>query len=134
MTTEIHRGSCLCGATTYQVRGPLRDVVACHCSQCRKQTGHYLSATSAAVADFALLRDAELRWYRSSPLARRAFCGTCGSALFWQSDAWPDQISITAGTLDGPTGLVTEGHIFCADKGDYYVIPQEGYRRAQWTD
>lgn len=37
-------------------------------------------------------------------------------------------------TLDGATGLVTEGHIFCADQGDYYVIPQEGYRHARWTD
>jgi len=134
MTIETHRGSCLCGETAYAVRGPLRNVVACHCTQCRKQTGHYLAATSAAVADFDLLRGTHVRWYRSSPTARRAFCSNCGSVLFWQADAAPDRISITAGTLDGPTGLVTEGHIFCADQGDYYVIPQEGYLRAHWTD
>jgi len=41
-------------------------------------------------------------------------------------------VSITAGTLDGSTGLKIEGHIFCADQGDYYHIPDEGYRKAQW--
>ena len=127
-----HRGSCLCGETVYEVHGPLRNVIACHCTQCRKQTGHYLSATSAATTDFRLLRDAHVRWYRASPGARRAFCAQCGSTLFWQSDAAPARISIAAGTLDGPTGLVTEGHIFCADRGDYYVLPDEGYQRAGW--
>ena len=36
----------------------------------------------------------------------------------------PD-ISIAAGTLDGPTGLATVGHIFVADAGDYYVITDD---------
>jgi hypothetical protein len=31
-------------------------------------------------------------------------------------------MSIHAGTLNGETGLTTRGHIFVADKGDYYEI------------
>ncbi|KIN63152.1 Glutathione-dependent formaldehyde-activating GFA [Sulfitobacter noctilucicola] len=35
-----------------------------------------------------------------------------------------------SGTLDAPTGIATEKHIFVADKGDYYTIadglPQQG--------
>jgi len=130
--TPLHRGSCLCGAVLYEVHGPLRDVVACHCTQCRKQTGHYLAATAASREDFRLIRSAELRWYRSSAGAERGFCGHCGSVLFWSRDGGPD-ISITAGTIDGATGVTTAGHIFCASKGDYYVIPEEGYRREGWT-
>lgn len=129
---SVHQGSCLCGQVRYEVHGPLRNVIACHCTQCRKQTGHYMAATSASASDFRLTRDGTLRWYRASASARRGFCSGCGSILFWQSDASPDRISITAGTLDGPTGLKTEGHIFCADRGDYYVIPDEGYRRDGW--
>jgi len=132
--TKIHHGSCLCGETVYEVHGSLRNAVACHCTQCRKQTGHYLVSASASVDDLKMLHDRHVRWYNSSPTARRAFCANCGSTLFWQAEAQRDRISIAAGTLDGPTGLVTEGHIFCADKGDYYAIPQEGYQRAQWTD
>ncbi len=132
MTDAQFRGSCLCGACTYEVLGPLRNVIACHCSQCRKQTGHYLAATSARLADFKLLRSDSLRWYRASPAAQRGFCATCGSTLFWQADG-REEISIAAGSLDGPTGLTIEGHIFCADRGDYYTIPDEGYLLEQWT-
>ena len=126
------RGSCLCGACAYEVHGPLRNIIACHCTQCRKQTGHYLAATNAPLADFRLLRSDSLRWYRASPRAQRGFCATCGSTLFWQADG-RETISIAAGSLDGPTGLTTEGHIFCADRGDYYTISDEGYRLEQWT-
>lgn len=131
MSTIVHQGSCLCGACAYEVQGQLRNVIACHCSQCRKQTGHFMAATSASLADFRLLRGAALRWYRASERAQRGFCATCGSTLFWQADGAPE-ISITAGTLDGATGLCIEGHIYCADRGDYYRIPDEGYRYEQW--
>ena len=132
MNAPVHRGSCLCGEVVYEVHGPLRNVIACHCVQCRKQTGHYMAATSARRADLRMEKDAGLRWYQSSQEARRGFCGVCGSVLFWSSEGRPD-ISITAGTLDGPTGIVTEGHIFCASKGDYYSIPEEGYQRDHWS-
>jgi hypothetical protein len=130
--SQLQRGSCLCGAVAYEVHGPLRNVVACHCTQCRKQTGHYMAATAASRDDFKLVRSDGLRWYRSSAVAERGFCDRCGSVLFWSRDGGPD-ISITAGSIDGPTGVITEGHIFCASKGDYYVIPEEGYRREGWT-
>lgn len=112
------RGGCLCGAVSYQINGPLRPVVACHCQQCRKSSGHYVSATSALRDDVTIT--GEVAWYQSSPEARRGFCGTCGSNLFW--DGPGVNISIHAGGLDGPTALETAGHIFCADKGDYYEI------------
>ncbi len=43
---RTHTGSCLCGKVRFGARGPLRGVVYCHCSQCRRQTGHFLAATS----------------------------------------------------------------------------------------
>ena len=61
-----------------------------------------------------------MTWYRSSDTARRGFCGTCGSNLFW--DGAGSHLSIFAGTLEGATGLRLAGHIFCADKGDYYDL------------
>ncbi len=131
MSVARYRGSCLCGECAYEVHGPLRDIIACHCTQCRKQTGHFMAATSAHGRDFRLVRSGPLRWYRASAQAERGFCASCGSTLFWRADGG-EEISIAAGTLDGPTGLKIEGHIFCADQGDYYRIPDEGYRHAQW--
>jgi len=111
-------GSCLCGAVRYTVTGPMRPVVACHCTQCRKSSGHFVAASSAPRDAVAIT--GEVTWYRSSVHARRGFCGTCGSSLFW--DGAGANLSIHAGTLDGPTGLTLAGHIYCADKGDYYEI------------
>jgi hypothetical protein len=118
---RTHSGGCLCGAVRYEVAGPLRAVVLCHCSQCRRSTGHFMAATAARQRDFRLTGETELRWYASSDSARRAFCGRCGSTLFWQANG-RDYISIAAGTLDGATGLTSACHIHVADKGDYYSI------------
>jgi len=111
-------GGCLCGQVSYQVTGPMRPVVACHCQQCRKASGHHVAATSCARGDIAVSGD--VTWYQSSDTARRGFCGTCGSNLFW--DGAGKNLSIFAGSLDGTTGLKLIGHIFCAEKGDYYDL------------
>ncbi len=117
--SAVRSGGCLCGAVSYRVTGPLRDVVACHCGQCRRTSGHHVAAT--AVARDAVLIDGAVTWYASSPDARRGFCGRCGSNLFWERPG-SGRISIFAGTLEAPTGLRLKGHIFVADKGDYYEI------------
>ena len=122
-------GSCLCGAVKYEVEGPLRDVVACHCEQCRKQTGTYMSATAAKDGDLRLTENRGLKWYRSSDTARRGFCAECGSVLFWKGDG-RDYTAIAAGSLDGKTGLPLEGHIYCDYAGDYYEIAGGAYRRS----
>ncbi len=126
--SDTTTGSCLCGNVVYQVNGPLRPVVGCHCVQCRKTTGHFMAATGANLANFTITSSADLKWYRSSDSAQRGFCGTCGSTLFWQADG-KDYIAIAAGTIDGNTGLHTEGHIFCESAGDYYEISDGSFQQ-----
>ncbi len=114
-------GGCLCGAVRYEVHGPLRAVVNCHCGQCRRSHGHVAAYTSAKRGDLVLTQDRGLKWYRSSDFARRGFCGGCGASLFWEP-AGQDRIGIAAGGLDAPSGLATVRNIFTAHKGDYYEI------------
>ena len=128
-------GSCLCGAITFEINGPLRAVINCHCTQCRKWTGHYVAATAAWKRDLVIKDSADsLCWYRSSASAQRGFCGRCGSSLFWESDG-AESTTILAGALNGDTGLTTAAQIYVTDKGDYYtlsdpqarVYPQSGH-------
>ena len=114
-------GSCLCGSVRYRVNGPLRDVIMCHCVFCRRASTHVGAYSACAVADLDVQATRTLRWYRSSPGARRGFCSKCGSMLFWEPTP-PTHISIAAGSLNAPTGLVISEQIFCAQKGDYYAI------------
>ncbi len=114
-------GGCLCGAVRYRIDGPMRPPVSCHCEQCRRTSGHYVSATACRQADLTFEADDGLAWYRSSEEAERGFCRTCGSNLFYRPTA-RDTISVMAGTLDTPTGLTTAGHIFVTEKSDYYTL------------
>lgn len=114
-------GSCLCGAVKFETRGPLRGVAFCHCRQCRKQSGNYFAATDVADADISIAGDENITWFSASTFARRGFCGTCGSILFWKRNG-VDRISVLAGAFDEPSGLLGRSHIFCADKGAYYEI------------
>ncbi|SHF61151.1 Uncharacterized conserved protein [Litoreibacter ascidiaceicola] len=113
------RGSCNCGSVRFEADGAARDPAACHCSQCRKQSGHYWAAVQ--IDDDQLRIEGEVKWYQSSPSARRGFCPTCGAFLFWKSDADTDT-GVSLGAMDGPTGLTLNRHIFTSDKGDYYEI------------
>lgn len=120
-------GSCLCGAVRYVVSGPLRQVIACHCVQCRKTSGHYVAAPQAAAADVEISGEA-LQWYRSSDIAERGFCSRCGGNLFWRPIGG-DRISIFAGTIDGPTGLRIVSQWHAESAGDYYDLPDAPHER-----
>ena len=124
-------GSCLCGSIRWHVRNGMRGIVACHCRQCRKQTGSYMTAIRASAADFRLDDPQRLTaWYRSSEEAERGFCRRCGSTLFWRRCAEDGEaaagISIAAGGLDShPPALRVSGHIFAADKAAWFDLPAD---------
>lgn len=116
-----HTGRCLCGAVSFQTQGELRGVIYCHCSQCRRQTGHFYAATNVADDRLDVTGAENVSWFSASAQARRGFCRICGSALFWKP-VDGDYTSIMAGLFDQPTGLEGKCHIFVADKGDYYEL------------
>jgi hypothetical protein len=121
-------GRCLCGAVTYEVRGPLRDVLICHCEECRRWHGHVSASTAARKEDLVLLKERGLRWIQSPQSeadARRGFCAECGSSLFWDPPR-RTTISIAAGTLDDATGLRIVSHWYVSQAGHYYELEDDG--------
>ena len=114
-------GSCLCGRVSLNIENLNRHVVACHCQQCRKQTGHFVAATRADNNQLSIEGADNLTWYKASEEAERGFCRHCGSLLMWR-ELNSSHTSIMAGCLDKPTGLTIERHIFADDKGDYYEL------------
>ena len=117
----VKEGGCLCGAVRYRIAGPLREIVACHCSQCRKTSGHYVAATQCRSSDL-MIEGTTLTWFKSSDTAERAFCGRCGSNLFWRRFE-SEFTSIFAGTIEGDTELLMASQIHTDSKGDYYALP-----------
>ncbi|MFA5958859.1 GFA family protein [Hyphomicrobium sp.] len=124
-------GSCLCKGVSFEIRGDLEPILACHCSQCAKTSGNFAAMTRCAADRLKIINDETLRWFQSSEAGRRGFCSRCGSNLFWKQDG-SDDIYITAGTLDKPTGLKIGEHIFVASKSDYYDITDGLPQKDEW--
>ena len=119
--SQVITGGCQCGGVRYAVRGKLRDVIACHCVQCRRTSGHFVAATACRRRAFTLVKSDSLKWYTAVPKFRRGFCDECGSSLFFEEEGG-ERISIAAGSLDEPQGLKIAAHIFVSEAGDYYEV------------
>jgi hypothetical protein len=129
----MHKGSCLCGAVKFEVEDHLPPVEACHCTQCRRWTGHFFASTEVLRSALKIQDTERVSWFRSSDNARRGFCSTCDSPLFFDpmDKEKHDWIAVSMGAFDTPTDTQMGLHIFVAEKGDYYEItdglPQNEY-------
>jgi len=119
--SQVVTGGCQCARVRYEVRGKLRDVIACHCVQSRRTSGHFTAATACRRHAFRIVRGETLKWYVAIPGFRRGFCSECGSNLFFEKEGG-ERVSIAAGSLDEPQGLTIAAHIFASEAGDYYKI------------
>ncbi|WP_438028618.1 GFA family protein [Sorangium sp. So ce233] len=104
MTEAHHTGGCLCGAIRYRARGAPSSTNLCYCNQCRRQSGSPMPAFATFADERFELLSGSPTTYRSSSIAVRQFCSTCGSALFWRRDG-AREIDIFLGSMDRPSDL-----------------------------
>lgn len=103
------QGGCLCGQVRYAATPTHRDGYYCHCRMCQLAFGN----TRAAYFN---LRKDEVRWlngppayYLSSRIARRGFCGRCGTPLSFEFlDS--ERMDLSVGSLDDPGQLKPTEH------------------------
>ena len=119
-------GGCLCGQVRYQLTGARRNIINCHCQNCRRTHGHFSAYSSVDKQDLMLIRKQGLKWYHDqSPDTYRGFCGECGASLFWDARDGKNKIAVSAGTLDAAHGLKTIGHVYVSEVGEYYEISDD---------
>lgn len=110
----MYKGRCLCGRTQWKATAEPRTVHHCHCSMCRKWTG-------AAFATLVWFRQRDVMWdeppvaFRSSPIARRSHCATCGTPVALSYDS-RDDIALTAGMLEDPDRVSPAHHYGCEER------------------
>ena len=121
-------GRCLCGAVTYTSQAEPAFTAVCHCRDCQRQTGTAFSVVVGVPAE-----SFELKGELSEHVTigedhgletKRRFCPTCGSPVMSEADAMPEVIFIKAGTLDDPSWLAPNLHIWCAEKLPWVGIPE----------
>ena len=125
----MHKGSCLCGAISFEVACDLPPPDGCHCSLCRKHSGHYFASTDVPRTALTIMGEQNIAWYRSSEKVRRGFCRVCGSSLF--GGTWPEgpEVSVRLGSLDGDPGIRPQYRSFVASKAVWDEIPDDGLER-----
>lgn len=130
---KMQRGSCLCGAVTYEVEGELGPIMFCHCGRCRKANGAaFLAATLISTDSLRLLTgQAALVKFASSPGVYRVFCGRCASPIFSKRDATPETVRLRLGTLDTPVTGKPTAHIFVEDKAEWFDICDDAPQYAE---
>ena len=128
----MHRGSCLCGAITYEITGEIGDGYFCHCQRCRKANGS-LFASNARIRpeQFKLLTgQASLKSYYHEGGLTRKFCGDCGSPIVSERTQ-PAMMAVRLGTLDTPLAKGPIGHIFVKYKAEWETITDD---LPQWAE
>ena len=112
-------GGCQCGAVRYEIEGPLPPVYACHCRECRRQSGSAFGLSmpvpSEAFSIFGRL-ESHARPTHSGTRTHCFFCPACGARIFHRSERAPDRVTVKAGTLDEADTLRPVAHLWVSRK------------------
>ena len=120
-------GGCACGAVRYRLASEPLFIHCCHCLNCQRQTG------SAFVINLLIEADRievpagapqPVDAPRDSGKPQRIFrCPDCQVAIF--SEYGRSDVSfVRAGTLDDPTRIEPDVHIYTRSKVEWLTIPE----------
>ena len=109
-------GGCLCGATRYRVAAGPGWAGHCHCTMCRRSSGAPFVTWFTVPAAAVEWEGAPPTRHRSSKSAERGHCATCGAQMFWQGRDDPENLDLTAATLDDPSAVRPQMHIYWNDR------------------
>ena len=120
---SVLKGSCLCGAIAYEIRGGVGNLSHCHCSMCRKAHGAAFGTYAPVAWDaFTFVRGKDhVREYRSSDEVTRTFCELCGSTLQFIRDDRPG-FGLAVGTLDSDPIRRPTAQIWAKDKAPWWEL------------
>jgi hypothetical protein len=110
------KGGCLCGHIRYEAGGEPFHPTVCHCSMCRRATGAPMVAWfSVPRVEYRLVAGVPTR-FASSAKGTRTFCPRCGTPLTFEDGEHPDEIDVTAASLDDPEAMPPRDHTRAATK------------------
>ncbi len=114
----------MCGAVRFTARKVPDEFGACHCEMCRRWTGSAFLGTSVPRDSVTWEGEAQIRTLQSSDWAERAWCGRCGTPLYYHVTAdgpLKDDYEIPVGLFDDANGLTMTSEIFIDQKPDSFA-------------
>ena len=126
-------GGCFCGQLRYRASGETLVRAVCHCRSCRRATGGP-SVAWATFSRHAVSVTGEASLYSSSPGVEWIFCGNCGTLVAYRRDSRPDEIDLTAASLDEPDDLPPTIEIWTEDKLSWVRLNDDLPHRLRVTE
>ncbi len=126
LDTSMRRGQCLCGQVVVQISHEQKNVGICHCHMCRRWTSGPWMALLASD-DLVVKGQKNLIIYQSSNWAERAFCGTCGSNIYYRL-APTGEMRVSAGLFEGHSSFKMNHQVFIDKKPDFYEFSTSSRR------
>jgi len=120
----MYKGSCLCGDIRFEITGEIKNIIYCHCSECRKAQGSAF-ATNGNLEEkhFKIIHGKEnLTKYKSDKGQYKYFCKKCGSPIISKNNLHPDTVRVRLGTIETEITEKPEAHIFVSSKANWEEI------------
>jgi hypothetical protein len=119
-----YKGGCLCGKIKFEISGKIRDIIYCHCSQCRRAQGSAFATNgNVTLTDFHFIEGEQyLTGYQATPGQTKYFCKFCGSPIISKNEALPEKVRVRLGTIDSDINERPAAHIFVASKANWEEI------------
>lgn len=123
----MYKGSCLCGAVTITIDGKITDIIHCHCSLCRKNSGTaYATNGFIKTTDFSITTGKKaLSTFSFKPGRNRHFCSHCGSPVYSSNDNDPNRLRIRLGVIDSNISERPISHNFVTSKANWEELDAE---------
>ena len=119
-------GGCTCGAVRYRLASEPLFVHCCHCLNCQRQTGSAFVINVLIETDRLEVLEGEphaVSVPRSGDKKQKIWrCPKCQTALFSQYTT-PHIRFVRAGTLDDPSSVAPDVHIFTRSKVPWVTLP-----------
>ena len=120
-------GGCQCGACRYAIAAPPLTVYACHCTECRRQSGGAFGMSMPVPrAALAMTAGSTRIWARAAASGRVvacAFCPECGTRLFHLPARNAAIANVKPGTLDDTTWLRPVAHLWVRSAPPATIVP-----------
>ncbi|NQZ32947.1 MAG: GFA family protein [Oceanospirillaceae bacterium] len=117
----MYLGKCLCGVVTLQITGEITDIIHCHCSLCRKNSGTAFATNGFINAsDFNITSGTDnLSTFSFKPGRNRHFCSSCGSPVYSSNEQDPSRYRIRLGILESEIAERPISHNFVSSKANW---------------
>lgn len=122
-------GKCLCGAVRFWAVPEDRAVYLCHCTMCQRHAGGPEASVDCGTGVRFEGRE-HIRVYRSSEHCERAFCGICGTILYFLDNAG-GRYSIGPGLFDDDPGFRLTDEIYTDTSAPWWPDLPETRKRTE---